>query len=72
MPSSCFDRTQQGLFWLDASRRGEGLNLMDYASREFGLAFGTEMGMFGSFEHRVNMALITVRMAVSVFEERHR
>lgn len=70
MPSGWFDRSQQGLFWLDASRRGEGLNLMDYASREFGLAFGTEMGMFGSFEHRVNLALITVRTAVSVFEER--
>ena len=36
------------------------------------IAFGTEMGMFGSFEGRVDMALTTVRTAVSVFEERHR
>jgi len=50
----------------------EGLNLMDFASREFGLAFGTEMGMYGTFERRVELALITVRTAVSVFEERYR
>ena len=45
---------------------------MDFASRYHGLAFGTEMGMYGSFEHRVGLALITVKTAVSVFEERYR
>ena len=36
------------------------------------MAFGTEMGMFGTFDGRVDMALITVRTAVSVFEERYK
>lgn len=67
-----FSRTQKGVYWLDATVRGEGLNLMDYVSREYGLAFGTEMGMYGSFEQRVRQALTTVRAAVSVFEERYR
>jgi len=72
MPSGWFTKSEQALFWLDATQRGEGLNLMDFASREFGLAFGTEMGMYGTFERRVELALITVRTAVSVFEERYR
>ena len=71
-PSKWFDMSEQAVFWLDATRRGEGFNLMDYCSRSYGLAFGTEMGMFGTFEGRVDMALTTVRTAVSVFEERYR
>jgi len=39
-----FRRSEKGVYWLDASIRGEGLNLMDYASRFYGMAFGTEMG----------------------------
>ena len=45
---------------------------MDVASRQYGLAFGTEMGMYGSFAERVNLALTTVRTAVEVFSERYR
>ena len=71
-PSKWFDMSEQAVFWLDASRRGEGFNLMDFCSREYGLAFGTEMGMFGTFDGRVDMALTTVRTAVSVFEECYR
>lgn len=71
-PSKWFDMSEQAVFWLDATRRGEGFNLMDFCSREYGLAFGTEMGMFGTFEARVDMALTTVRTAVSVFEGRYR
>ena len=67
-----FDQSEKAVFWMDANRRGEGLNLMDYASRHHGLAFGTEMGMYGSFDHRVGLALITVKTAVAVFEERYR
>jgi hypothetical protein len=67
-----FDQSEKAVFWLDANKRGEGLNLMDFASRHYGLAFGTEMGMYGSFEHRVALALTTVKTAVSVFEERYR
>ena len=67
-----FTRSEKGLYWLDANIRGEGLNLADFASRTYGLAFGTEMGMYGSFEKRVSLALITVRTAVGVFEQRYR
>ncbi len=70
-PSKWFDMSPQAVFWLDASRRGEGFNLMDFCSRTYGLAFGTEMGMFGTFDGRVDMALTTVRSAVGVFEERY-
>jgi hypothetical protein len=66
-----FRKTEQGVYWLDASIRGEGLNLMDYASRYYGLAFGTEMGMYGSFAHRVKLGMVTVQSAVRVFEERY-
>ena len=71
-PSKWFDMSEQAVFWLDATRRGEGFNLMDFCSRTYGLAFGTEMGMFGTFDGRVDMALTTVRTAVSVFEQRYR
>ena len=53
-------------------KRGEGLNLMDFASRYHGMAFGTEMGMYGGFEDRVGLGMTTVQTAVSVFEERYR
>ncbi len=66
-----FRRSERGVYWLDASIRGEGLNLMDFASRHYGLAFGTEMGMYGSFEHRVNLAKMTVQNAVLIFAERY-
>ena len=67
-----FTRTEKAVYWLDANVRGEGLNLMDYASRKYGLAFGTEMGMYGSFEHRVKLGMLTVQSAVAVFEERYK
>jgi hypothetical protein len=71
MPSRWFTRSEQAVFWLDATKRGEGLNLMDFASRHYGMAFGTEMGMYGRFEDRVNLGMTTVQTAVSVFEERY-
>ncbi|MGY8826846.1 MAG: hypothetical protein ACKVJG_23495 [Candidatus Latescibacterota bacterium] len=67
-----FRKSERGVYWLDATIRGEGFNLMDFASRQYGLAFGTEMGMYGSFEERVNLALTTVHTAVEVFSERYR
>lgn len=71
-PSKWFDASERAVFWLDATRRGEGFNLMDFASRTHGLAFGTEMGMYGTFDGRMELAMITVRTAVGVFEERYR
>lgn len=67
-----FRRSETGVYWMDTSIRGEGLNLADYAARLYGLSFGTEMGMYGSFEHRVSLGKLTVRSAVKVFEERYR
>jgi len=67
-----FTKSEKGVYWLDATVRGEGLNLMDYASKNYGMAFGTEMGMFGSFEQRVKLGMLTVQSAVRVFEERYR
>ncbi|MED5413687.1 MAG: hypothetical protein VYC64_01950 [Candidatus Latescibacterota bacterium] len=66
-----FDTSEPGVCWLDAGRRGEGYNLADFASQTYGLAFGTEMGMYGTFDGRVNLAMITVRTAVEVFSQRH-
>ena len=57
------------MYWLDAKVRGEGLNLADYAAHFFGLSFGTEMGMYGTFEKRCFLAMLTVQTAVKVFEE---
>ncbi len=71
-PGSFFTSSERGVYWLDASKRGEGLNLMDYAASFYGLAFGTEMGMFSSFEKRVSLGILTVQSAVKVFEERYR
>lgn len=67
-----FTRSEKAVYWLDANVRGEGLNLMDFASRMYGLAFGTEMGMYGSFEHRVKLGMVTVQAAVAEFEQRYR
>lgn len=66
-----FDTSEPGVCWLDATKRGEGFNLMDFASRTYGLAFGTEMGMYGTFDGRVELAMITVRSAVEVFAQRY-
>ena len=66
-----FTKSEKGVYWLDANVRGEGLNLADYVARNYGLSFGTEMGMYGTFEERVALGMLTVQTAVSVFEERY-
>jgi hypothetical protein len=66
-----FDTSEPGVCWLDATKRGEGFNLMDWASCTYGMAFGTEMGMYGTFEGRVELAMITVRKAVETLERRY-
>ena len=66
-----FRKTETGVYWLDAKIRGQGFNLADFISQRYGLAFGTEMGMYGSFEHRVELALTTVKAAVAEYEKRY-
>jgi len=71
-PGSFFSKLQPGVFWLDPSQRGEGLNLADFAANKYGAAFTVETGMRQPFEHRVRTSMLTVQTAVRVFEERYR
>src|SRR5690606_5094409 len=52
-PGSFFEKLESGVFWLDATQRGEGLNLIDFAANHYGLGFTIETGMRGPFEKRV-------------------
>lgn len=70
-PGSFFQRLERGVYWLDASQRGEGLNLVDFAARQYGPGFTIETGMRGPFEDRVRQHLLVVQTAVKLFEERH-
>lgn len=70
-PGSFFSKLERGVFWLDPSKRGEGLNLADFAANKYGAAFTVETGMRQPFEHRVRMSMLTVQTAVRVFEERY-
>lgn len=70
-PGSFFSKLERGVFWLDPSKRGEGLNLADFAANQYGAAFTVETGMKQAFEHRVAMSMLTVQTAVRVFEERY-
>jgi len=49
-----------------------GLNATDFAGEQYGLAFTSETGMLGPFDHRVEMAVTAVQRAVTEFEKRHR
>ena len=70
-PGSFFSKLERGVFWLDPSQRGEGLNLADFAASRYGTAFTVETGMRQPFEHRVRTSMLTVQTAVRVFEERY-
>jgi hypothetical protein len=70
-PGSFFTRLQRGVYWLDPSERGEGLNLVDFASRKYGPGFTIETGMRQPFEKRVDQHLRVVQTAVDLFGERH-
>ncbi len=70
-PGSFFDKLEPGVFWLDASKRGEGLNLADFSAKKYGLAFTIETGMRQPFAKRIGMHRAVVQSAVRVFEERY-
>jgi hypothetical protein len=70
-PGSFFERLERGVYWLDASQRGEGLNFIDFAAAKYGPGFTIESGMRGPFEQRVRQQLLVVRTIVKVFEERY-
>lgn len=71
-PGSFFSRLQRGIYWLDAGKRGEGLNLADFAAQYHGPAFTVETGMRQPFADRVHQQCLTVRTMVRVFEERYK
>jgi hypothetical protein len=70
-PGSFFEKLEPGVFWLDAQKRGEGLNLIDFAARRYGPGFTIETGMQCPFEERVRQHLLVVQTAVDLFEQRH-
>ncbi|MDP6721163.1 MAG: hypothetical protein QGF59_21025, partial [Pirellulaceae bacterium] len=70
-PGSFFERLEPGVFWLDASQRGEGLNLIDFAARHYGPGFTIETGMRQNFKERLAMHKTVVQTAVKVFSERY-
>ena len=70
-PGSFFSRLQEGVYWLDPGKRGEGLNLIDFAARRYGPGFTIETGMRQPFEHRVNQQMLVVQTAVNLFAERN-
>lgn len=70
-PGSFFEKLEPGVFWLDAQKRGEGLNLIDFAAKQYGPGFTIETGMQCPFEERVRQHLLVVQTAVDLFERRH-
>ena len=71
LPGAFFTKGRRGVFWLDPGKRGEGLNLADFAASEYGPAFTIETGMQAGFQHRVHTAMLAVQTAVTVFGERY-
>ena len=69
-PGDFFERLERGIYWLDPSKRGEGLNFADFASAKYGPSFTIESGMKGPFEQRVRQHLTVVQTAVKIFEQR--
>lgn len=71
-PGSFFEKLEEGVYWLDATQRGEGLNLVDFAARKYGPGFTIETGLRQNWEDRLMMHKNVVQTAVKVFEERYR
>lgn len=70
-PGASFTKLERGVYWLDPTKRGEGLNLVDFAASKYGPGFTVETGMRQPFEDRVRMSMLTVKTVVKVFEERY-
>lgn len=70
-----YDKLRRGAYRVDPNattppRRGEGFNAVDYAAENYGLAYTTETGMYGSFEDRVRAAILSVQTAVDTVSDR--
>jgi hypothetical protein len=69
-PGAFFTKLERGVYWLDPGKRGEGLNLIDFAAHTPG--FTVETGMRQPFARRVQQHLLIVKTAVKLLEERYR
>jgi hypothetical protein len=72
LPGSFFTRGERGVYWLHAQKRGEGLNLADFAASEYGPSFTIETGMLTGFENRVKTSMLAAQTAIEVFESRYK
>lgn len=71
--SDLIDRIAPGAYRAgDPARRDEGLNATDLAARSYGLAYGTETGMWASFADRTDWLTATVHVGLSAFEVHRR
>lgn len=70
LPGAFFEKGERGVFWLISEKRGEGLNLADFAATEYGPSFTIETGMQSTYQKRVNTACLVAQTAVTVFQER--
>ncbi|MEE3258642.1 MAG: hypothetical protein VX293_05495 [Candidatus Latescibacterota bacterium] len=71
LPGTFFTKGALGVYWLNAGKRGEGLNLVDYAAAVYGPSFTIETGMKLSVAARVATAKLAAQKAVEVFGARH-
>ena len=71
LPGSFFKKLEPGVFWLNAQDRGEGLNLVDFAARNFGPGFTIETGMRQKLSRRVMLQKTVVQAVVAEFEKRY-
>jgi len=68
---SFFEKDEDGVQWLLAKNRGEGLNLADFAADRYGPAFTIETGMKAGFQNRVAAAVLAAQTAVGIFASRY-
>lgn len=66
-----FEKDADGVQWLIAKDRGEGLNLADFAAAQYGPAFTIETGMQLGFKNRVDAAVLAAQTAVNIFASRY-
>jgi hypothetical protein len=71
LPGSFFKNLEPGVFWLNAQERGEGLNLVDFAARNFGPGFTMETGMRQELSRRVMWQKTVVQAVVAEFGNRY-
>ena len=71
LPGSFFTRGPRGVYWLNAGKRGEGLNLVDFAARTYGPSFTIETGMKLPFAERVATSKLAVKKGVEIFAQRY-